>query len=218
MRVCERFDGFDPDAPAGMYRIGVFGGTFDPIHIGHLAAGEFVRESLGLDGVIFMPAGTPVFKKDRQVTSGAQRLEMCRRAVVDNPCFDVSGMEVERGGDTYTVDTLEVLRNHYPLSVDIFFIAGADAIMDIGMWRSASRLADLARFVGITRPGYVMDDEQQRRISDELHFEVTYLETPGLNVSSSMLRQRVSHGGSIRYLTTDAVRGYIEEQGLYLKG
>ena len=110
--ISERFDDLGRDgAPA---RLGIMGGTFDPIHIGHLACAEQAREAFGLDGVLFVPAGNPVFKKDRAVTPAGMRLAMCRLAVASNPAFDVSAVEVERGGDTYTVDTLRQLRAHYP--------------------------------------------------------------------------------------------------------
>ena len=118
--ISERFDDLGRDgAPA---RLGIMGGTFDPIHIGHLACAEQAREAFGLDGVLFVPAGNPVFKKDRAVTPAGMRLAMCRLAVASNPAFDVSAVEVERGGDTYTVDTLRQLRAHYPGNVELFFI------------------------------------------------------------------------------------------------
>ena len=215
MRICDRFDDLGCENPSRPYRLGIFGGTFDPIHIGHLAVGEHVRDALGLDAVIFMPAGVPVFKKDRAVTPGNQRLEMCRLATRDNPCFDVSGMEIERGGDTYTFDTLEILREHYPDNVALYFIAGADAIMGINGWKNADALGGLARFVALTRPGYPIDERRRQEIAQDIRFDVSYVEVPGLNVSSSMLREWVGQGASIRYLTADAVREYIEGQGLY---
>lgn len=216
MQVCDRFSDLGSSGDASC-RLGIFGGTFDPVHIGHLAAGECVRQELGLDAVVYMPAGTPVFKKDQRVTSAEQRLAMCRLAVADNPFFDASGMEIMRGGDTYTIDTLRLLREHYPDNVELFFIAGADAIMGIGDWRQADSLATLARFVAITRPGYPLDERDKGKIAADMRFDVTYVEVPGLNVSSSMLRERVREGKSIRYLVPKAVREYIEKQGLYLE-
>lgn len=212
--VCARFDrlGFDGAAPK---RLGILGGTFDPIHIGHLAAAEQVRQELGLDAVVFLPAAVPVFKKDRKVTPASERLELCRIAVGDNPYFDVSALEIERGGDTYTIDTLRTLRAHYPDNVELFFITGADAIMDVAKWRSADELGELAQFVALTRPGYQVDQAKRQAIERQTHLGVVYQPIPGFSVSSSMIRRNVACGRSIRYLVTEPVRRRIEELGLY---
>ncbi|MGI6591279.1 MAG: nicotinate-nucleotide adenylyltransferase [Eggerthellaceae bacterium] len=214
MKICERFNrvGFDDRR---QHRLGIFGGTFDPIHIGHLAAGEHVRESLGIEAIVFMPAGEPVFKRDRAVTPGIQRLEMCRLAVAGNPHFDVSSLEIDRGGDTYTIDTLREVRAHYPDNVKLFFITGADAIMGIGKWRSAAELGELAQFVALTRPGYDIDPATRSDIERATHLGVEYQPIPGFSVSSSMIRRNVTQGRSIRYLVSDEVREYIRQNGLY---
>lgn len=177
-------------APA---RLGIMGGTFDPIHIGHLACAEQVREAYGLDAVAFIPAGSPVFKRDRDVTPADDRLAMCRLATESNPAFDVSAMEIERGGDTYTVDTLRELRAHYPDNVELVFITGADAVAKIFRWHESEAVAGLARFVAVTRPGYTLDDEM-RATFEKSPFTVDFLEVTGLSVSSSDLRRRVSRG------------------------
>ena len=140
-RICDHFDDLGRDG--GRARLGIMGGTFDPIHIGHLACAEQAREAYDLDGVVFVPAGNPVFKKDRPVTPAAERLEMCRIATRSNPAFDVSAIEIERGGDTYTVDTLRQLRAHYPDNVELRFITGADAVYHIVQWRESAAIADL---------------------------------------------------------------------------
>jgi nicotinate-nucleotide adenylyltransferase len=212
--ICERFDtlGFDTASPK---RLGILGGTFDPIHIGHLAAAEQVRQDQNLDAVVFLPAAVPVFKKDRRVTPAEERLNLCRLAVADNPHFDVSPMEIERGGDTYTIDTLRILRAHYPANVQLFFVTGADAIMDIAKWRSADELGQLARFVALTRPGYQVDRTRREDIEQKTHLGVIYQPIPGFNVSSSMIRRNVAAGRSIRYLVTEPVRRRIRELGLY---
>lgn len=197
------------------HKLGIFGGTFDPIHIGHLAAAEHVRGDLGLDAVVFLPAGNPVFKRDRQVIDAHERLALCRLAVADNPYFAVDSLEVDRGGDTYTIDTLRTLRAQYPPNVELFFITGADAIMSIGKWRSANELGALARFVALTRPGYALDAAQRDRIEQATHLGVIYQEVPGFSVSSSMIRRSVAAGRSIRYLVTEPVRAYIETHGWY---
>ena len=144
MEVCERFDRLGFDEPGRTFQLGIFGGTFDPVHTGHLAAAEHVRDAAGLDAVIFMPAGVPVFKLDKKVTAGEDRLAMCRLATAANPYFDVSDMEVRRAGNTYTYETLRELRAHYPDNVEFHFIAGADAIISLGKWRNARELTQLA--------------------------------------------------------------------------
>ena len=214
--ICERFDnlGFD-GRPA---RLGIMGGTFDPIHIGHLACAEQAREAFGLDGVVFVPAGNPVFKKDRAVTSASRRLEMCRIAVANNPAFDVSAIEIERGGDTYTVDTLRQMRAHYPGNVELCFITGADAVYHILRWRESAAIAHLARLIAVTRPGYVLSEERRAFIAEHGSFSIDYLEVTALAISSSDLRARIAEGKSIRYLTMYGVLDYIQGNGLYREG
>lgn len=207
VKVCEKFDRLGFDRPERAYKLGIFGGTFDPVHTGHLAAAERVREDAGLDAVVFMPAGVPVFKLDQKVTPGEDRLEMCRLAIAGNPYFDVSDIEVRRQGNTYTYETLRQLRHHYPDNVELFFIAGADAILTVGKWRNAKELMQLARFIAMTRPGYSIDDAQKP--------DAAFLEVPGLNISSSYVRTCVETGKTIRYIVPEPVRTYIEEHGLY---
>ena len=211
--ISERFDDLGRDgAPA---RLGIMGGTFDPIHIGHLACAEQAREAFGLDGVLFVTAGNPVFKKDRAVTPAGMRLAMCRLAVASNPAFDVSAVEVERGGDTYTVDTLRQLRAHYPGNVELFFITGADAVYHILQWRESAAIADLARLIAVTRPGYALSEERRALIAERGSFSIDHLEVTALAISSSHLRKRVAAGRSIRYLTMQSVFDYVREHGLY---
>ena len=211
--ICERFDDLGADGrPAPL---GIMGGTFDPIHIGHLACAEHAREAFELAAVVFIPAGNPVFKKDRAVTPAADRLEMCRLATRSNPAFDVSAIEIERGGDTYTVDTLRQLRAHYPDNVELRFITGADAVASIVAWRESAAIADLARLIAVTRPGYALSDERRALIEGRGNFAVDYLEITSLAVSSSDLRRRVAAGASIRYLTMQRVFDYIREKRLY---
>ena len=214
VHVCERFDDLGRDgAPV---RLGIMGGTFDPIHIGHLACAEQAREAYGLSAVVFIPAGCPVFKRDRDVTPAADRLAMCRLAVASNPAFDVSALEIERGGNTYTVDTLRELRAFYPDNVELFFITGADAVAKISRWHESEAVARLARFIAVTRPGYDLAGEVRREL-EEGPFTVDFLEATALSVSSSDLRRRVSEGKSIRYLTMAGVLDYVETHGLYRK-
>ncbi len=157
---------------------------------------------LDLDVVLFMPAGSPAFKQDRPVSAAEDRFAMTLLATADNPVFEASRLEVERPGVTYTADTLEELRAAYPDNVELFFVTGADAIIDIVHWHDAARIASLATLVGVTRPGY--DLERARRA----------IEASGA-ISSSYLRRRRAAGQSLRYLTPDSVVGYIEKRGLY---
>lgn len=214
--VSHRFDNLGADgAPA---RLGIMGGTFDPVHIGHLACAEQAREAFGLDAVAFIPAGMPAFKLKRHVTSAEQRLRMCQLAVASNPAFDVSRIEIDRPGVTYTADTLRQLRAHYPKNVSLYFITGADAVCSILKWRESAAIADLADLIAVTRPGYVLTEEQRATIEQAGNFRIHLLETTGLAVSSSDLRARVAAGKSIRYLTMQRVLDYIHEHRLYVSG
>lgn len=168
-----------------------------------------------LDAVIFVPTGIPVFKRDRSVSPAADRLEMCRLAVESNPFFDVSDIEIRRGGDTYTVDTLREMRAHYPGNVEFWFIIGADAVASIALWRESDAIAQLCKLAAVTRPGFQLDGATRAQVDEAGAFDVRYLQATALSVSSSDLRERLEHGLSIRYLTTDAVCDYIREKGLY---
>ncbi len=213
--ISERFDALGADEPHRAFRLGIMGGTFDPIHIGHLACAEQAREGFDLDAVIFIPAGVPVYKKGQSVTDGLKRIEMCRLAVESNPCFDVSAIEVERAGDTYTVDTLRQLRSHYPDNVELFFITGADAVFNIITWKDSAAIAGLANLIAVTRPGYILSGEQKAYLARHSNFNITYSEVTALSISSSDLRGMVAAGRSIRYLTMQNVHDYIAEHGLY---
>jgi nicotinate-nucleotide adenylyltransferase len=197
------------------YRLGIMGGTFDPIHHGHLVAAEQAFDDLGLDVVVFMASGQPAFKLDKKVSSGEDRYAMTVLATSDNPHFLASRFEIMRQGVTYTADTLELLRGYYPDNVEFYFITGADAIADIVQWKDAWRIARYAHLVGATRPGYDLNRARSAIAASPYPFDVTYLEVPALAISSSDLRQRVGSGQSLRYLTPDSVRGFIEKRGLY---
>ena len=213
--ISSLFDNLGFENQDQQYRLGIMGGTFDPIHIGHLACAEQARESFGLDAVIFIPAGVPVYKKNQELSSARQRFEMCELAVASNPAFDVSAIEIFREGDTYTVDTLRYLREYYPKNVKLYFITGADAIFSIIKWRESAAIADLAELIAVTRPGFIVSDEHKLYLSNNSNFSISYLEVTALAISSSDLRQRVREGKSIRYLTMAKVYDYVEEHGLY---
>lgn len=204
--------GSDPNRE---YRLGIMGGTFDPIHYGHLVTAEQAREALDLDLVLFMPAGSPAFKEDDVVTSAEDRYAMTVLATAANAVFIASRFEIDRDGTTYTVDTLRALREHYPDNVKLFFITGADAILDIVTWHDAESIAGLATLIAATRPGYDINQACERVEASGISFDVRYIEIPALAISSTNIRQRVREAKSIRYLTSESVMGYIRKNGLY---
>ncbi|MGI6755397.1 MAG: nicotinate-nucleotide adenylyltransferase [Atopobiaceae bacterium] len=201
--------------PTRTYRMGIMGGTFDPIHNGHLVCAEEAFDDLNLDVVVFMPAGNPAFKQDRYVSLPEHRYAMTLLATSDNPHFLASRFEIERPGITYTVETLSLLREMYPSNVELYFITGADAIQEIASWKDADKLSSIARLVGATRPGYDLAQARENIEDSGTHFDVIYLEVPALAISSSDLRKRVEHQQSLRYLTPDPVTGYIHKHKLY---
>ncbi|MDO4797270.1 MAG: nicotinate-nucleotide adenylyltransferase [Coriobacteriales bacterium] len=201
--------------PRRTYRMGIMGGTFDPIHNGHLVAAEQAFDDLDLDVVVFMPAGRPAFKQGKRVTAGEDRYAMTLLATSDNPHFLASRFEVDREGITYTADTLECLASIYPSNVEFYFITGADAIAEVVTWRDAHKIAELAHLVGATRPGYDLAHAKHAIAESPFEFDVTYLEVPALAISSSYLRERVAAMQSLRYLTPDTVTGYIHKHKLY---
>lgn len=199
-------------------RLGVMGGTFDPIHYGHLVTAEEALVQFNLDKVVFMPTGMPVRKTHRRVTPAEDRYLMTVIATASNPDFEVSRLEVDRPGPTYTVDTIVELGEQHGGSAEIFFITGADAVWDILTWKDADRLADLVTFIGATRPGYDL-----ARFS-EVHAEhgplprVELMEVPALAISSSDIRERVATRRPVRYLLPEAVAAYILKNRLYEVG
>jgi nicotinate-nucleotide adenylyltransferase len=197
--------------PARRPRVGVMGGTFDPIHHGHLVAASEVQGWFGLDEVIFVPTGEPWQKSDRAVSPAEHRYLMTVIATAANPRFTVSRVDIDRGGPTYTKDTLHDLHAARP-DADLFFITGADALTDIFSWRDADEVFDLAHFVGCTRPGSEMDPATLSAIPAE---RVTMLEVPALAISSTDCRQRQAEGQPIWYLVPDGVVQYITKHGLY---
>ena len=207
-----------PDLPiedGREYRLGIMGGTFDPIHYGHLVTAEQAREAMDLDGVLFMPAGSPAFKLDKPVTAAEDRYAMTVLATAANPSFLASRFEIDREGVTYTADTLRALRDYYPENVKLYFITGADAILDIVTWHHADEIAELATFIAATRPGFDIDQARARIEASGLTFDVRYIEIPALAISSTNIRKRVASGMSVRYLTSESVIGYMRKRGLY---
>ena len=193
-------------------RLGVMGGTFDPIHHGHLVAASEVAATFSLDEVVFVPTGQPWQKADRQVSLAEDRYLMTTIATASNPRFSVSRVDVERPGSTYTLDTLRDLRSHYGEDVDLFFITGADALGAILTWHGVLELFDLAHVVGVSRPGTALSEHDIAHLPPD---KVTLLEVPALAISSTDCRNRVREHLPIWYLVPDGIVQYIAKRGLY---
>ncbi len=185
------------------------GGTFDPIHHGHLVAASEVAERFSLDEVVFVPTGQPWQKLEREVTASEDRYLMTVIATASNPRFSVSRIDIDRGGPTYTVDTLRDLRVERGPEWDLFFITGADALAQILTWRDADEAVSLAHFVGVTRPGHVLSDPGLPTGG------VSLVEVPALAISSTDCRERIEQNLPIWYLVPDGVVQYVHKRGLY---
>jgi nicotinate-nucleotide adenylyltransferase len=184
------------------------GGTFDPIHHGHLVAASEVASQFQLDEVVFVPTGQPWQKSHKAVSLAEDRYLMTVIATASNPQFSVSRIEIDRGGPTYTIDTLRDLRELNP-NADLFFITGADALGQILSWRNAEELFSLAHFIGVTRPGHVLSDDGLPKGG------VSLVEVPAMAISSTDCRARVAEGEPVWYLVPDGVVRYIDKRQLY---
>jgi nicotinate-nucleotide adenylyltransferase len=190
-------------------RVGIMGGTFDPIHHGHLVAASEVAHFFSLDEVIFVPTGQPWQKNGRAVSAPEDRYLMTVIATASNPRFAVSRVDIDRPGETYTIDTLRDLRAERGPETEFFFITGADALAQIISWRDADELFKLAHFVGCTRPGHQLTD------SGLPHDKISLIEIPALAISSTECRDRVRGGEPIWYLVPDGIVQYISKRRLY---
>jgi nicotinate-nucleotide adenylyltransferase len=188
------------------------GGTFDPIHHGHLVAASEVARRFDLDEVVFVPTGQPWQKSERQVSAAEDRYLMTVIATASNPRFTVSRVDIDRPGMTYTVDTLRDIRAERGDDVDLYFITGADAMAQILTWRDAQRLFDLAHFVGCTRPGVELASPDIAQLPQD---RITLMEIPALAISSTDCRLRVEEQEPIWYLVPDGIVQYIAKRGLY---
>ena len=197
-------------------KIGILGGTFDPVHLGHLTIAEEAMSSLGLNLVIFVPAGNPWMKAGTPISPGPNRLAMVLAAVAGNPAFHVSPVELERSGPSYTVDTLEELQADYGSQTEYFFIIGADAIKDFGQWRNPDRVLELCTLAVVGRPAQeVLDLSLLEATLPGIGKRVAIVDGVAISVSASDIRGRVQEGRSIRYLVPSVVESYIREHGLY---
>jgi len=198
-------------------RIGILGGTFNPIHNGHLLMAETVRESFELDKILFIPSGQPPHKTNDTVADAESRCEMVQRAVGSNRYFEASRIEIDRRGYTYTIDTLNILKKEYGPETQLFFLIGSDVIPELKTWRNCNDVFKMCEFIAAIRPGY--DEEtfnaalRDGLISEEL--KITLTKTPLMEISSSAIRERVRKGQTIKYLVPEKVEYYIYSKGLY---
>lgn len=194
-----------------MVKVGLFGGTFDPIHFGHLLLAEHTCEALRFDAVWFMPAADPPHKSRQPLATGLQRLEMIRLAIEGNSLFQVTDIEMERGGVSYTIDTIEELQRRF--SDHAFsFLMGADMVNYLPKWHRIDELAARIDFVGVQRPGTLL---QLDNLPAHIRDQVTMLEVPLFELSSTTIRERVSQGMSVRYRVPDRVHEFIQRNDLY---
>ena len=198
-------------------RIGIMGGTFDPVHMGHLIAAQEIMISFPLDGVLFLASGTPPHKDPENVTPKAFRQEMLKLAVSDNPRFEVSDIEIQRGGYTYTIDTMKQLRAKYDNDTDLFYIIGADTVPELVKWKNFDELLATTGFIAAERPGYGTPEikEEAIRLKSEFGAKIHFLNTPEIEISSTTIRDRIRNGVSIRYMVPQAVEDYIYKNALY---
>ncbi len=194
--------------------IGVLGGTFDPIHIGHLVVAEEARIRLGFREVLFVPAGQPWLKLDRNITPAGHRVEMVRRAIADNHHFKLCTLEIERPGLSYTVDTLTMLRKQLGSEASLFFIVGRDTLAELPLWKEPEKLVQLCRLVVAPRLGS-KDLKHLETSIPRLLDQIIQLDMPVIGISSSGIRQRIAQRLSIRYLVPAEVEKYITEQKIY---
>lgn len=196
-------------------KIGLMGGTFNPIHMAHLIISEFIRISFPLDRVIFIPSGIPPHKNN-DIAESNHRMDMVRLATDSNPFFDISGIELNRGGKSYTVDTLEEIKDIYP-DDDLFFIIGSDSLLDLTSWRDFESLVVKTNFLVYGRPENseksIMDKIDE--LKEKYDSKFFYIKGPLIEISSSLIRDRINEGVSIKYLVPEKIENYIYENHLY---
>lgn len=200
-------------------KLGVLGGTFDPIHLGHLLIAEEAREHLGLDRVLFIPTGQPYLRPDSPRASAAHRLAMTRLGVADSPAFDVSALEVERPGPTYTLHTLEALAGEHGDGVELFFVLGVDSARTLPRWHEPAQVLARCTPVVVHRPGVGdWDPRELDALSPGVSQRTVHLQGPRLGISGTELRRRIASGASVRYWVPRPVEEYIAEHKLYREG
>ncbi len=197
--------------------IGVLGGNFDPIHIGHLIVAEEARTRLNLAEVLFVPAGQPWLKPNSPILAAEHRVQMVRLAIADKPYFKLSTMEIERAGPSYTVDTIAELQGQLGAGDELFFILGWDSLAQLPLWKEPSRLIKMCRLVAVPRPGCSAPDLKSLEAAiPGLSQSLIVLDKPQIDISASEIRNRVAQGLSIRHLVPEPVDEYIRQHKLYL--
>lgn len=193
-------------------RTGLFGGTFDPIHVGHLIIAETVRSDFPLDRIIFIPTAAPSYKKETRISPAEVRAEMVKLAVGNCPYFEVSDIEIQRGGVTYTVDTIRwFMESEEWRGEELYFIIGGDSLLDLGTWKDSEEILEKIQTLVVARPGYDVNQSEWR-----FREKVTMVNVPLVDISSTEIRGRVQDGKSIRYWVPEKVESYILRKGLYL--
>lgn len=202
-----------------MNRIGLFGGSFNPVHTAHLIVAEWAREKADLDRVLFVPARRPPHKPDQPLAPGPDRLEMLKLATASHPDFEVDPIELNKDEPSYTLLTVRALRQRLEDDDELCLLVGADSVRDLPNWWHAEQLVREATIIPMRRPGYSLEnlDDLERRFGEERTREIreSVVETPRLQISATDIRRRVSEGRSVRYLVPDPVRDYILRQGIY---
>ena len=197
-------------------KLGLFGGTFDPVHIGHLLLAEQCREQCALDAVWFLPCGSPPHKRSREITAGRHRMKMLELAVAGHEGFAVSDRELKREGTSYTVDTLTEIRSERP-DCELFFLIGADSLHDLPTWREPKRILELATVVAVNRGDRPLPDLKEIRLhlGEAAAARIRTVTMPGCDISATNIRDRIAAGTSIRFMTPRPVEVYIEQHGLF---
>lgn len=200
----------------GKKRVGIFGGTFDPIHMGHLIVAETIMDEFHLDKVVFIPAAVPPHKLDKQISPAKHRYMMTMLATCSNPRFQVSDMEMHRQGPSYSRDTLAQLIEEHGSDTEFYFIVGADSVENLHTWNRIDELLTMCHFIGASRPGCMPDMEKIAQRFGPLAEKIHCLETPELEISSTEIRHRVGQKRTIRYIVPETVEQYIYKEKLYL--
>jgi len=198
-------------------RLGVFGGTFDPIHYGHLVAAQEVLSELKLDRILFVPAGWPPHKPLRYISPVHQRVAMVELALKSNPQFELSRVDIDRPGPSYTVETLELLHRQMGPGTELYFIMGLDSLADLSRWHNPNRIIQLADLVVVDRPRYDVNMEALKQAVPDIETRLHLVHIPGMNISSSDLQRRVREHKPIKYQVPEAVEAYIYANRLYLQ-
>ncbi|GIM29220.1 putative nicotinate-nucleotide adenylyltransferase [Clostridium polyendosporum] len=199
-----------------MKKVGIFGGTFDPIHIGHLYIACEAQRELGLDELVFMPSGNPPHKQNKEITYGHIRYEMVSIAINEYPNFKVSDFEVNKKDLSYTFETLEYIKGQFD-EAELYFITGADCLIDIDKWKNVNRILELSNFVVFSRPGYSKDKllKQKEKVESKYNKQIILLDLLHIEISSSLIRERIKKGWCVEFFLPSGVNRFIKELNLY---